>query len=267
MIGAIIGDIVGSTRQFRPIRRKEFELFPDRSYFTDDSVMSLAIAKALMDANGTYDDLGELAVASMQELGREHIDAEYGKRFYDWILSEDPKPYESFGNGAAMRISACGYVGDSIEKVTELAIKVTEVTHNHPDGINGGTATAVAVFLALQGKSKDEIREYVNAHYYPLNFTIDGIRGYYKFEISCQGTVPPAIMSFLGSTSFEDAIRNAISLGGDSDTLAAITGGIAEAYYGVPEHLRKKALTYLDNDLRTILDDFEKLYPSKTESP
>jgi type I restriction enzyme M protein len=269
MIGAIIGDIVGSLREGgrRNVKSKDFELFLPKAHVTDDSVMSLAVAEALLDARGDYANLEELAVASMQTLGRRYPHAGYGRFFKNWIFNDDPKPYGSYGNGAAMRVSACGWVGKSLEEVIEISGRITRVTHDHPDGIKGAEATAVSVFMALHGSSIDEIREYVNAHYYPMDFTIDGIRDTYRFFISCQESVPQSIMAFLESTSFEDAIRNAISIGGDSDTIAAIAGGIAEAYYGVPEHLREQALTYLDAYQRGILEEFESLYPGKVENP
>lgn len=177
--------------------------------------------------------------------------------FGHWIYSDDPRPYNSFGNGAAMRASACGFAADSLEEAIKLSKAVTEVTHNHPEGMKGAEATTVAIFLARQGKGIPEIRDYIDKHYYPMNFTLDGIRDSYKFNETCQATVPQAIMAFFESTDFEDAIRNAISIGGDSDTIAAITGGIAEAYYGVPADIRRHALTFLDKPLLGILNAFE----------
>lgn len=178
------------------------------------------------------------------------------------MYSDNPQPYNSFGNGAAMRVSACGFAASTLEEAKQLSKKVTEVTHNHPEGLKGAEATTVAIFLAKTGKNILEIRDYINDHYYPMNFTLDGIRDSYEFNEICQDTVPQAIMAFLESTSFEDAIRNAISIGGDSDTLAAITGGIAEAYYGIPTNTRKHALTFLDERLMKILIDFEDVFAS-----
>lgn len=180
-------------------------------------------------------------------------------------FSRNPQPYNSWGNGAAMRVSACGFAGDSLEEVIILSRSVTEVSHNHPEGIKGAEATAVAIYLARTGSSIVEIRDYIDKHYYPMNFTLDGIREAYHFDVSCQGSVPQAIMAFLESTSFEDAIRNAISIGGDSDTIAAICGGIAEAYYGIPTEIRKHALIFLDQRLIDILNEFEAIYGMTAE--
>lgn len=265
MLGSIIGDIVGSRFEWNNIKTKEFDFFTYRCEFTDDSVMSLAVAKALLDCGGDYDNLGTFAVKAMQEIGRPYPNCGYGGMFRQWMYSDNPMPYNSFGNGAAMRISACGFVAKTTDEAKLLSRKVTEITHNHPEGIKGAEATAICVFLARGGKNILEIRDYVNEHYYPMNFTLDGIRDSYKFNETCQETVPQAIMAFLESTSFEDAIRNAISIGGDSDTLAAITGGIAEAYYGIPTEIRKHALTFLDERLLKILTDFENAYPPALE--
>jgi len=265
MLGAIIGDIVGSRFEWDNIKTKEFDLLTYRCSVTDDSIMSLAIAKAILACGGDFNKLGELAVQCMQEVGRPYPLCGYGGMFRKWMYSDKPKPYNSFGNGAAMRVSACGWAASTLEEAKLLAKKVTEVTHNHPEGIKGAEATTAAIFLARTGKHLLEIRDYIHDHYYPMNFTLDGIRDSYEFNETCQGTVPQAIMAFLESTRFEDAIRNAISIGGDSDTLAAITGGIAEAYYGIPTELRKHALTYLDERLMKILVDFENKYPVKLE--
>ena len=173
---------------------------------------------------------------------------------------DDPQPYNSFGNGAAMRVSPCGFAASSLEEAKILSKIVTEISHDHPEGLKGAEATTTAVYLAREGKSINEIREHINDHYYPMDFTLDTIRPTYKFNETCQETVPQAIMAFLESSGFEDAIRNAISIGGDSDTLAAITGGISGAYYGIPADIRESALTYLDHRLITILNEFESVY-------
>ncbi|MEK3674152.1 N-6 DNA methylase [Paenibacillus sp. FSL R10-2771] len=265
MIGAIIGDIVGSRFEWDNHRSKDFDFLTYKCFFTDDSVMSLAICEALMICKRDYRDLGDQAVKSMRFIGRPYPNCGYGERFYKWMYSDTPEPYNSFGNGAAMRVSACSYVANSIEEAKLLSHKVTAVTHNHPEGIKGAEATAVAVFLARSGKNILEIRDYIDKHYYPMNFSIDEIRETYQFNESCQETVPQALVAFFESSNFEDAIRNAVSIGGDSDTLAAITGGIAEAYYGVPTNIRKHALTFLDERLLRILLEFENLYPAKME--
>lgn len=265
MLGAIIGDIVGSRFEWNNNKNKEFELLNHKCFFTDDSVMSLAIAKALLESKEDYSNLSELAVKYMQEIGRNYPNCGYGGRFYSWMFSDNPKPYGSYGNGSAMRVSACGFVANSIEEAVELSRKVTEVTHNHPEGIKGAEATAVAIYLAKSGSNILEIRDYINKNYYPMNFRLDDIRESYKFNETCQETVPQAIEAFLESKSFEDAIRNAISLGGDSDTLAAITGGIAEAYYGIPTDIRKLTLTFLDERLLSSLIEFENKYTPSLE--
>jgi type I restriction enzyme M protein len=265
MLGAIIGDIVGSRFEWNNIKTKEFDFLTYTCEVTDDSIMTLAIAKAILDSQGNYDKLGDLAEKNMREIGRPYPDCGYGGMFRKWMYSDSMGAYNSFGNGAAMRVSACGFAAATIDEAKLLSQKVTEVTHNHPEGLKGAEATAICIFLALTGSSILEIRDYVNEYYYPLNFTLDGIRDSYTFNETCQDTVPQAIMAFLESTSFEDAIRNAISIGGDSDTLAAITGGIAEAYYGIPVHIRKHALTFLDERLLGILNAFENKYPPALE--
>lgn len=265
MIGAIIGDIAGSRFEWNNIKTKEFELLTSKCFFTDDTVMSLAICDALMRCGGDYTNLAKQAVYSMQTIGRDYPNCGYGGRFQRWIFTSDPKPYHSWGNGSAMRVSGCGYAANSLEQAIELSRLVTEVTHDHPEGIKGAEATAAAVYLARTGKNLLEIRDYINEHYYPMNFTLDSIRDEYSFDVSCQGSVPQALEAFFESESFEDAIRNAISIGGDSDTIAAITGGIAEAYYGVPAGIRKHALTFLDERLLKILVEFENRWSPKME--
>lgn len=260
MLGAIIGDIVGSRFEWNNNKTKHFELLNDKCFFTDDTVMTLAIAKAILHSKSDYSDLSSLSIKYMQEVGRNYPSCGYGGSFGLWVFSNNPKPYNSFGNGAAMRVSPVGFVAKSLDQAISLSKKVTEVTHNHPEGIKGAEATAVAIYLARNGYNINDIKNYIDKHYYKMNFTLDEIRDTYKFNETCQDTVPQAIMAFLESTSFEDAIRNAISIGGDSDTLAAITGGIAEACYGIPKEIRNKALTYLDKRLLNILLDFENKY-------
>jgi type I restriction enzyme M protein len=246
LIGAIIGDIIGSRFEFNNHRSKDFELFTDECFVTDDSIMTIAVAKALMESKEDYLDLSEQAIKWMQELGRPYPNCGYGGSFYNWIYSDNPKPYNSFGNGAAMRVSPVGWVAKTPLQVVILARKVTEISHNHPEGIKGAVATAMAIYMARNGKSKEEIREYIGREFYEINFTLDEIRETYQFNETCQDTVPQAFQAFFESTSFEDAIRNAISIGGDSDTLAAITGSVAEAYYGMPGWMKEKALGYFD---------------------
>jgi len=257
VIGAIIGDIVGSRFEWNNHRSKDFELFTGECFATDDSIMTLAIGKALMESKSGWSDLGEQAVRCMQEVGRPYPRCGYGGRFWDWMYSDHPKPYNSFGNGAAMRVSACGFVARSLEEAKALSKAVTEVTHNHPEGLKGAEATVVAIYMARTGSTIEEIRDVIDQEYYPIDFTLDEIRDTYAFNETCQDTVPQALEAFFESNSFEDAIRNAISVGGDSDTLAAITGGIAEAYYGVPADLKEKAKTFLDDHLVEILTKYE----------
>lgn len=260
MLGAVIGDIVGSRFEWDNHRSKDFEFFHDECFFTDDTIMSLAAAKAILECNGDYADLSDRTVKAMQRIGRPYPDCGYGGRFFTWIYSDNPKPYNSYGNGAAMRVSACGFAADSPEQAIELSRKVTEITHNHPEGIKGAEATAVAVYMARTGSSIKEIKDYITRHYYKIDFTLDEIRDTYTFNETCQDTVPQALEAFFESTDFEDAIRNAISIGGDSDTLAAITGGIAEAYYGIPEDIRAGALEYLDEEMYKLLTEFEEKF-------
>jgi type I restriction enzyme M protein len=268
MLGAIVGDIVGSRFQFSGYKSKEFELFGYGCSVTDDSIMSLAVAKAIMEAAKTrapnsrgYDHefhaaLAGLTVKYMREIGRKYPDCGFGGMFYRWLFSDSPEPYNSFGNGAAMRVSPAGFAAADEREAECLAETVTAVTHNHKEGIKGAKATATAIVMARRGAPKSEIRERIAGEYYPLDFRIDDIRAAYIFDVTCQGSVPQAIECFLEAVSFEDAIRTAISLGGDSDTIGAITGGIAEAYYGVPDDIKENALIYLNEDLRAIYDDW-----------
>ena len=255
MLGAIIGDIVGSRFEFANIFTKDFELFGPGCMFTDDSVMTLAVACALLDSKVDHSNLSTQAIGYMRRFGRDLYPGRgYGGMFLQWLVSAEPKPYNSWGNGAAMRVSPCGFLGKSIDEVKVLSQKVTEVTHNHPEGIKGAEATAVAVFLARSSKTIPEIKKYICDNYYKIDFTLDEIRPTYRFYSSCQGTVPQALEAFFESTDFEDAIRNAISIGGDSDTIGAITGAVAEAYYGIPKKIKDKAMTYLDNNFKKVLD-------------
>jgi type I restriction enzyme M protein len=258
MIGAIIGDIAGSRFEWHNHKSKEFELFTNRCGPTDDSIMTLAVAKAIMNCAGDYSRLESEAISCMQEYGRRYPDAGYGGRFYRWIFSSNPKPYNSYGNGAAMRVSPCGFAAKSLEEAMLLARTVTQVTHNHPESMKAAEAVISAIYLARIGKTLDEIQDSITERYYRIDFTLDEIRPSYHFDVSCQGSVPQAFAALFESSGFEDAIRNAISIGGDSDTIAAITGGMAEAYYGVPEDIRKQAMGFLDDDLSGILLEFEK---------
>lgn len=258
MIGAIIGDIVGSRFEWHNHKSKDFELFHHDCDFTDDTVMTFAVAKALLDYDGDPAVLSEKVTSTMQDFGRAYQHRGYGGNFGAWIWSHDPKPYGSYGNGAAMRVSPVAYVARTAEDVRVLSNAVTCPTHDHPEGIKGAEATAMCVWLALHAYRKDEIKDYVTDNYYPIikHITLDSIRPKYKFDVSCQGSVPQAILAFLESNSFEDAIRNAISIGGDSDTIAAITGSIAEAYYRVPRWIEMEALGYLPHEFHLIYEAF-----------
>ena len=259
MLGALVGDISGSRFEWHNLKSKEFELLTYHCYPTDDSNMTLAVAQAILQSNGDLKLLAEKAVASMRELGRKYPRG-YGGHFKQWIYLDDPKPYNSWGNGSAMRVSSCAWAASTMEEALAMSDAVTAVTHNHPEGMKGARAVTAAIFMARQGSSILEIRDHIHSTYYPLDFTLDQIRPSYEFDVSCQGSVPQAIEAFVESTSFEDAIRNAISIGGDSDTIAAITGSIAEAYYGIPSEIRKHTLTFLDKTQLDILNAFEEKY-------
>lgn len=261
MLGAIIGDIVGSRFEWNNYRAKDFEFLTYECFPTDDSIMSLALAQAVIISKQDHTDLKDNAVECMQRIGRNYPDCGYGSSFYNWIFSENPKPYNSFGNGAAMRVSAVGFAANSLEEVKEMSRLITEVTHNHPEGIKGAEATASAIYMARNGSSKEEIKEYIEKEFrYDLDRSLDKIRLGYHMDETCQKTVPEAIIAFLEARDFEDAIRNAVSLGGDTDTLGAITGSIAEAFYGIPAVLIAECRRRLDEGLMTdVLDEFDRV--------
>lgn len=233
LYGAVIGDIVGSKYEFDNIKHKDFPLFSDGCSYTDDTVMTIAVANALQSARDDRDRFVSCLIKEMQRLGRAYPYPQggYGGRFAYWLRSENPEPYNSFGNGSAMRVSPCAIYAAELEEALELAELSASVTHNHPEGIKGAKAVAAAIFLAKSGKTKEEIKEYIGQNFYELNESVDEIRKYYTFNETCQGTVPQAIIAFLESDSFEDAVRNAVSVGGDTDTVAAITGSVAWAFY------------------------------------
>ena len=262
MYGAILGDIIGSPFKFdRGDKTKNFDLFSEGCGFTDDSVMTIAIGEALLTvgSEATVKKIEEAVVANMQDWGRRHPYAGYGGRFRYWLEERNPKPYGSYGNGSAMRVSAAGWLYDSLERTREVARATANVTHNHPEGIKGAEATASAIYMARNGSSKEEIKEYVEREFhYNLDRTLDEIRPGYHMDETCQRTVPEAIIAFLESKDFEDAIRNAVSLGGDTDTLGAITGSIAEAFYGIPAVLLAECRIRIDEGLMTdVLDEFD----------
>ena len=265
MLGAIIGDMSGSRFEWDNIKTKDFELLNEECFPTDDSIMTLAIAKTILECNGDYAGIEETVIKNMQTLGRLYPLAGYGARFYDWLFEDNPKPYRSFGNGAAMRVSPCGFAAGTMEEAIALARAVTKVTHNHPQGMKAAEAVTVAIFMARSGKKLAEIREHIEKKYYKIDFTLDQIRPAYTFDVTCQGSVPQAFEAFFESTGFEDAIRNAVSIGGDSDTIAAITGSMAEAYYGIPPGILERALALLDENLLLIAGKFEKRFGQKKE--
>ena len=274
MIGAIVGDIVGSRFEWHNRKSKKFTFLKGAKdsrhpcEFTDDTVMTLAVADAILKwrelGDASYEALSAEAVRQMQAYGRRYPRAGYGGAFRHWLRDDDPQPYNSWGNGSAMRVSACGWAGRTLDEVKAMSRAVTEVTHNHPEGIKGAEATAVATFLARTGSSMEEIRKCVLENYYKIDFTLDEIRPTYEFDVSCQGSVPQALEAFFESTSFEDAIRNAISIGGDSDTLGAICGAVAGAYYGVPADIREKAAEFLDSQLLETLHAFENMFVARS---
>ena len=288
MFGAIVGDIIGSVYEWNNIKTKDFPLFRDDCFFTDDTVMTCAVAEAIMNG-GENDDF----INAMKKYGRMYPDAGYGGRFGKWLKSEDREPYNSFGNGSAMRVSPCAWMmncgftertGLWPSNGREGAKRSAAVTHNHPEGIKGALAVTDAIFICRfyfggncmeyyspindqPDEIKRRLKEHIEKeHGYDLSRTLDEIRPAYRFDETCQGTVPQAITAFLESTDFEDAIRNAISLGGDSDTLAAITGSIAEAAYGIPEWIKKKAFSYLDEPLKDVCRRWRK-FTSPLPSP
>ena len=250
MIGAIAGDIIGSIYEWNNIKTKDFVLFSDRSVFTDDSVLTIALADTILT--------GRPYAANLKRFFHWYPRAGYGGSFSRWAQAQDSSPYTSWGNGAAMRISPAGYAYNDLDTVMGKAEEFTQITHNHPEGIRGGQAVAATVFLARTGRTKADIRDIMETRFqYDLGRHVDEIRPAYSFDVSCQGTVPQALRAFLDSTDFEDAVRTAVSLGGDSDTLACITGGIAQAFYGgVPEFIQTKVYEILDDRLGGITRAF-----------
>ena len=258
MLGAIFGDIVGSVYEFNNTNNYNFPLLSDRSRLTDDSLMTLAVAKALMETWGQPDDAIRAAlVREMRDFGRRYPDGGYGGRFRQWLAADDPQPYGSFGNGSAMRVSPAGWLYGTMEETLHAAKLTAEVTHNHPEGIKGAQAIAAGIFLARSGQDKDAIPEYITGNFgYDLTRTLDEIRPTYGFYEICQKSVPEAIRAFYEGTDYEDVIRKAVVLGGDSDTIACMAGAIAEAYYGMPEAFRKETLNRMDAFQRSVAQDF-----------
>ena len=259
MYGAILGDIIGAPYEFdRGKKSKEFPLFTEESQFTDDTVMTIAVAEALLDNMGQDDEtIKKALVASMQKWGHEYPDAGYGGRFYHWLRAKDPQPYGSYGNGSAMRVSSAGWLFNTLEETRHMARLTAVVTHDHPEGIKGAEAVASAIFMARHGHSKDAIKAYIIKEFeYDLSRTCDEIRPGYHHVESCQETVPEAITAFLEGEGFEDVIRTAVSLGGDCDTLTCISGSIAEAFYGVPEEMIDECRGRMSEDMLQVTDRF-----------
>lgn len=263
MLGAIIGDVVGSPYEFRSDKTKDFLLFQPSCRPTDDSVMTIAVGCACVSSNCSDEwEFKQTLIRMMRELGHQYPDAGYGGMFYRWVLGYLDEPYGSYGNGSAMRVSPVAWAVDTLEEVETLAKWSAEITHDHPEGIKGAQAVAAAIFLARTGADKEEIRNYIQENYYNLNFTLDEIRPRYRFDVTCQGSVPQAIVCFLEAEDFEDAIRNAVSLGGDCDTQAAMAGAIAEAYFGIPDDLQEEVFEYIDETLTDYYWEYaEHLYP------
>jgi len=255
ILGAICGDIIGSTREFNSIKTKDFDLFTKKSTFTDDTIMTLAIAKWLCEDKDSRDVL----IKNLKYFGNQYPNAGYGGMFRKWLAQESPEGYGSWANGSAMRVSPCAWAAESLEEAQKLAELSAVVTHDHPEGVKGALATSDAIYLARIGASKDEIKNHVEVRYqYDLSRSLDEIRPYYSFDVSCAGSVPESIICFLEADDFEDTIRNAVSLGGDADTQAAIAGSIASAYWDIPRDIAYKSIHRLDYRLLNVLIEFEE---------
>ena len=261
MYGAILGDIIGSPYEYdRGDKRKDFKLFTKGCRYTDDSIMTAAVGEALLSVKPSDSDgkIRDKIVESLQRWGRKYP-SDYGFRFQRWLYAEFPGPYGSYGNGSAMRVSAAGWLYDSLEKTEHMAKLTAEVTHNHLEGIRGAVVTAGIIYLARHGTLKEDLRAYAKRKGYRLDLTCDEIRPAYHHVESCQETVPPAITAFLEGKDFEDVIRTAVSLGGDADTLTCIAGGMAEACYGVPEWMKEKCREMIPEEMRKIADEVESV--------
>lgn len=262
MYGAMLGDIIGSPYEFLGgDKTTSFPLFTRKSRFTDDTVMSFGICQGLLDCDyqiGREEIIKDSIIQTCQKWGRAYPNAGYGGHFINWLFTENPEPYNSFGNGSAMRVSSVGWLFGDLDRTRQVARWSAEISHNHPEGVKGAESVASAIWMAREGYEKGEIKKYIEEQFdYDLSMTCDDIRPGYRFDVSCQGSVPQAIISFLESNSFEDAVRNAVSLGGDTDTQGAIAGSIAEAYYGIPDPLMEKCRAYMTDDMVSLSDRFE----------
>ena len=259
MIGAITGDIIGSVYEHQPIRRTEFPLWSFGCRFTDDTVLTIAVAEALLRRRNY--------VEVFREYFARYPNTGYGGSFHQWARSLNPQPYGSWGNGSAMRVSPVGWFFDSLDDAVAEARRSAEVTHNHPEGIRGAECVAACIVQARHSSSREELRAMVEDRFYRLQWTLDELRPGYSFDVSCTGTVPVAVLAVLESTDFESAVRLAVSLGGDSDTLACIAGSIAEAFYGgVPAALTERAKLYLTPALLKVVNEFEGRFGNGTQS-
>ena len=270
MYGAILGDMIGAPYEFNKnnIKTKDFEMFNRKVRYTDDSVMTVAVADAILhtDKDASEEEMKDAFVVSMQKWGKKYPKAGYGGKFKKWLVSESPHPYGSYGNGSAMRVSPVGWYYESLERTIEVAGWSAEVTHNHPDGVLGAKVTAAIIYLARTGASKEEIKSYARQMLgNDLSMTCDEVRPWYKFDVSCLGTVPFSIIAFLEGRDFEDVIRTAVSLGGDCDTLTCIAGSMAEAFYGVPEDFEKECEKRLPEDMREIIGKFYRKIGRKVD--
>lgn len=274
VIGAIIGDIAGSRFEFNPIKNKDFELLPigknyldpkqpfkeycSTCHFTDDTVMTIAVANAFLKTNDDFNNVSKLVIKNLKYFGNKYPLAGYGAKFNTWLQMPTTEPYNSYGNGSAMRISAVPYFAKNLDEVKLLSKLVTEVAHNHPEGVKGAEATAVCIWLAKKNYNKDYIKKYVEDHYYKLDFNYEDLVKSYDHDESCQNSVPQSIFAFLISNSYEDTIKTAISMGGDADTMACIAGGIAAAYYGLPKDIEEKGLEFLPDEFKEILEKIKR---------
>ncbi len=262
MYGAILGDIAGSRFEFdRGGWSKDFELVTDECSWTDDTVMTVAVAEALLGAgpDAAVSEIESACTEAMQRWGRKYPYAGYGNRFIHWLGAEKPRPYGSYGNGSAMRVSAAGWLYATLERTREVARATANVSHNHPEGIKGAECTAAVIWLGRHGVTKDEIRDYVTKEFgYDISETLDEMRARHRHDESCMDSLPKALRSFLDGESYEDAVRNAVSLGGDTDTIAAIAGAMAEGFYGMPETLQDECMRFLGADMRDVICNFEK---------